>query len=113
MSPATPAQVVVALVVALVGALVVAVSGWMEARRGERHAVARAMLAEREERRAWARAARIEVATEAVKQAATVLAEQDMARHLDGWDGLRRACRSFDRVMSDDETQETVNPVRM
>lgn len=115
MTPATPEQIAIAVVVAMLGALVVAVTGWIEARRGERHAVERAVAAEREERRASVRAGKIELATEAVRQAAMVVADQDMARHIAGWDGLRRACRMYDQTVEDldADTGETVNPARM
>jgi len=113
MTPATPEQIAAAVVVAVLGALVVAVTGWIEARRGERHAVERALAAEREERRAAVRAGKIEVATEAVRQAAMIVADQEMARHLQGWDGLRRACRMYDQTIEDADTGETVNPARM
>ena len=47
MDPTTLVAVAAATVASLLGSLIVSVAGWMEARRGERHAVERAILAER------------------------------------------------------------------
>ena len=115
MDPTTLVAVAAATVASLLGSLIVSVAGWMEARRGERHAVERAILAERLMLRAENRAGKIAVATEAIRQAAGALAEHDMARHLGGWESLRRACRLHDRAVADldEDTAETVNPARM
>lgn len=114
MDPTTLVAVAAATVASLLGSLIVAVAGWMEARRGERHAINRALIAERSERAEVAvaerRLARIMGAVEFVRESAREVGQSPMARHVDGWGTLKRASRLLDEAMDDteDDTAETV-----